>query len=383
MSGRMVVLKPVAWSPNGYRFPAGIEKKGTDFVAQKGFGHEEWNGDPARVWKGQRVFHTEVKGRMEDYGRRGDLGIIMTAYSADGPHAVGVATSVRLNTEAERKTIARSLGTASHATEMWKLRSIQERHPDFSRFEAFWREKQCEWISWRCPLNQYEWFRNPIRLDPAKLFPPAAQGGKVPDIIKMFSSYMAISPDQAIAVIWNSVSRESQIIDWLTSGTFDDVAKRTRSYGPPTPSDGPRNHRSAPPATSSYQRYVQAREITVTPRHSRLQNRFKTFIEANGGTDVEEDQAGIDIQFMLNKAGYVLAEVKPCDVSDARFAVRTAMGQLLDYRQRQLVQQPRLLMVLEVEPSSEDARLATSNGFGIAYPRGQNFALEWTHQRAG
>jgi hypothetical protein len=34
MPGKLIVLKPVAWSPSGYRFPAGIEKQGKDFVAK-------------------------------------------------------------------------------------------------------------------------------------------------------------------------------------------------------------------------------------------------------------------------------------------------------------------------------------------------------------
>ena len=56
MEQKMVVLKPMAWNSSGYMRPEGIEKSGKDYVALHGFGHEEWNGNPDRIWKGQRVF---------------------------------------------------------------------------------------------------------------------------------------------------------------------------------------------------------------------------------------------------------------------------------------------------------------------------------------
>ena len=222
MLGKMIVLKPVVWTSSGYNFPSGIDKKGSDYVATHGFGHEEWNGDAKRLWNGQRVFHTERKGRMEEHGRHGDLGIIMTAYTENGPHALGVATSVQLNTDEERKAIARSLKTAGHAKAMWELPSIRKRFQTFAAFNKFWKNKEHEWISWRCPPEQYAWFSNPVALDPARLFPPAVQGGKVPQIVKMFSSYMAVRPDQAIAVVESSVGEGSPIIDWLRTGEFRD-----------------------------------------------------------------------------------------------------------------------------------------------------------------
>ncbi len=377
MAGKMVVLKPVVWSPNGYRFPADIEKSGKDYVAMHGFGHEEWNGDPTRMWKGQRVFHTEVKGRMEDYGRRGELGIIMTAYSDKGPHAVGAATSVTYNTESERSTIAKAVKAAEHATEMWKLKSIQKRFDTFAEFKRFWEEESCDWIPWRCPPDQYEWFDKPIPLSPAKLFPPAAKGDKSPDIVKMFSTYMAITPDQALAVVWNSLEENSPIIDWLTSGTFDEVARKTKSYGKPIPTSGSKRNGSSPPATDPYVRYVQRQEITVTPRHHELQKLFKAHMETKGALKIRADQAGVDIQFRLDGHGHVLAEIKPCDKSDTRYAVRTAMGQLLDYQQRHTVKSAELLVVLEAKPSDEDIDLALTNGFGIAFKWGSGFVLRW------
>lgn len=69
-------------------------------------------------------------------------------------------------------------------------------------------------------------------------------------------------------------------------------------------------------------------------------------------------------------------EVKPCEAESVRFAIRTAMGQLLDYRQK-AAGEPALLVVIEVEPGEQDRLLATSNGFGIAYPSRGKFKIVW------
>jgi len=375
----MVVLKPVVWSPNGYKFPAGIDKSGNDYVAKRGFGHEEWNGDPKRLWNGKRVFHTEVKGRMEEFGRRGDLGIVMTAYSPTGPCAVGVATSVCLNNKFERISIAEAVGAKEQAGELWKLQSVRDRHKDFSSFKAYWENESCDWIAWRCPLEQYEWFTKPVKLNPQTLFPPTPAVPKSPEIIKMFSAFMAITPEQAVSVVWNSLDQASPIIDWLTMGTFDElpIAEKTRSYGKPRPSGGVKQHKSAPPAVEPYVRYIRAQELEISPKHSEIQGRFATHVAANGGSAIKQDQAGVDIQFKLKGRRLVLAEIKPCCKSDARFAIRTAMGQLLDYQHRHTEKLTELLVVLEVKPDPQDIDLAIKNRFGISYPWGAGFVLKW------
>lgn len=81
MPGKVVVLKPMAWNSNGYVRPDGSTRT-TGYVGQTGFGHEEWNGDQNRIWKGERVFHTEATERLLAWGD-GRLGIIMTAYKLD------------------------------------------------------------------------------------------------------------------------------------------------------------------------------------------------------------------------------------------------------------------------------------------------------------
>jgi hypothetical protein len=83
MEQKMVILKPIVWNSSGYMRPEGIKAR-AGFVGDNGFGGEEWNGNPDRVWKGQRVFHTQLQSKLEVCGQRGELGIIMTGLQRRG-----------------------------------------------------------------------------------------------------------------------------------------------------------------------------------------------------------------------------------------------------------------------------------------------------------
>jgi hypothetical protein len=375
MEQKMVVLKPLAWNSSGYIRPEGIETRAGGFVGKHGFGAEEWNGNPHRMWEGQRVFYTVPARKLTEHGMLGELGIIMTAYNAGVAYALGIATSVRTNTQDDMHKIALALKVSEEAETVWNLPSVKRRHPNWVEFKKFWAEES-QFITWRCPPAEFSWFTMPVRLNPSDLFPPSTPMGKSPDIIKMHRAYQAIRPDQAISVVRNSLDTDSPIMTWLSTGHFYQsvISEKTKRFGTPSPSV---SGRSAPPPSDPYVRYIQKFEIQVSPRHSHLQNWFKVHIESAGATSITCDQHGVDIQFKLSGHGRVLAEIKPCEIADARFAVRTAMGQLLDYRQRHLDQQAALLVVLETRPSDEDIDLALSNGFGVAYPRGANFVLRW------
>jgi hypothetical protein len=379
MEQKMVVLKPIAWNGSGYMRPEGIEKSGKDYVALNGFGHEEWNGNPNRMWKEQRVFYTNTTTKLTECGNRGELGIIMTAYRDGVSHALGVATSVQANTEEEMDEIARALNVDASASQIWGLPSVKKRHPNWRDFKRLWDQDRRSSIIWRCPPSQFCWFSNPVPLTPSDLFPLRMPGGKSPDIIKMYGRFQAIRPDQALAVVKNSLPDDSPIIAWLSTGHFDEkaITARTKTFGKPTPGPSGAAGRSSPPPSDPYVRYIQTFEVQVSPRHHDLQKRFKRHIESAGATSIASDKHGIDIQFKLSRHGHVLAEVKPCDKADGRFAVRTAMGQLLDYRHRHSDQAAALLVVLETRPSDEDIDLALSNDFGISYPRGEKFILKW------
>jgi hypothetical protein len=151
--------------------------------------------------------------------------------------------------------------------------------------------------------------------------------------------------------------------------------------GLPGPS-GKRSNKSKPRRNSPgaagdpYLRYVEAYEVQITPRHDALQTSFERFITSDGATDLKPNVESVDLRYRDANKGAILVEIKPCERASARYAIRTAIGQLLDYRQR-ASDDASLLVVLETKPMEEDRLLATSNGFGVAYPAKGKFEVLW------
>ncbi len=125
-----------------------------------------------------------------------------------------------------------------------------------------------------------------------------------------------------------------------------------------------------------YPRYLQENEIVVSPLHAKLQGEFTSHLAKQRVTEIGPNIGGVDLRYRDPKRGIVLVEVKPTEPATVRFAIRTAMGQLLDYQQRVLDPTARLI-VIDDEPTETDKRLALSNGFGISWRDGPSFKCEW------
>lgn len=381
VSGKVVVLKPMVWNAEGYVRPDGTTRKGDGYVARHGFGHEEWNADPNRLWRGQRIFHTETTNPMKASGTAGDLGIIMTTYLDRTTCALGIATSVTANTPEDKRAIFDALRLLSDAEKLWELPSVKAKHPSLDEFRTFWFDKGIH-NSWRCPPSEFLWFREKVPLDPKTLFPPKAEakGVKAPTITWRHSKSMSLRQDQARAIVQDVLEPDSPILSWLSTGAFDHSAMRpnTRSSGEPKRSQGDKSQDSAAPTDKAYIRYLRQQEILVPPRHSDLQKRFESFLKnILNAPSIRPNVDGVDIQFECRDKGLVFAELKPCTVQDARYAIRTAIGQLCDYRHNRPRPTPALLVVLEVKPNDHDRDLALSNGIGVAHPKGEGFRLHW------
>jgi hypothetical protein len=146
--------------------------------------------------------------------------------------------------------------------------------------------------------------------------------------------------------------------------------------GRKTPNGRRGDGKSPSPANDTYVRYIRGYEIEIHPRHNDLQKRFVEHLNCGSFSDIQENLSSVDLRFRNSQERLVLAEVKPCDKSNARFAIRTAIGQLLDYRQR-CSEEAKLLIVLELKPGKEDRELAGSNGFGLAFPTRSGFEMVW------
>lgn len=72
------------------------------------------------------------------------------------------------------------------------------------------------------------------------------------------------------------------------------------------------------------------------------------------------DQSCLWHRYDDGKGGVVMVEIKPTEAATVRYAIRTAMGQLLDYEQRQLWPGRRLIVVENPVTGADDSSL----GFG-------------------
>lgn len=74
----------------------------------------------------------------------------------------------------------------------------------------------------------------------------------------------------------------------------------------------------------------------------------------------------------------MMVEIKPADAATVRFAIRAAIGQLLDYQQHQGWRDRQMILVGAEVTRTDDLRLALDNGFGLAWPVGSvGFDMRW------
>ena len=173
-------------------------------------------------------------------------------------------------------------------------------------------------------------------------------------------------PDEATRDVRQFIRDVRQLVDRGVGATH--VGKTDSDSGPAKYSPGT--------AKDPYVRYVQAHEIHIDPKHNELQSQFEGFLSSEGATHAQANLESVDLRYLDPRQGNVLVEIKPCERTNARYTIRMAMGQLLDYRQR-TKGELSLLIVIEVEPNDQDRLLATANGFGIAYPSKGTFRVIW------
>jgi len=143
------------------------------------------------------------------------------------------------------------------------------------------------------------------------------------------------------------------------------------------PKNPRRAGRAGQAAEKQYRKYLSEHEIVVSPRHSQLQKRFQSFLRSNI-PDVKFPASVYDDLRYTDGATEIMAEIKPTDQKTLRFAIRTAIGQLLDYWQHQRWVGPQIIVVETEVSRVDDKALAFSNGFGLAWPSGEDeFVIEW------
>ncbi|KVK59354.1 hypothetical protein L905_07630 [Agrobacterium sp. TS43] len=176
---------------------------------------------------------------------------------------------------------------------------------------------------------------------------------------------------------------------WYADGTTDPDAKsfvksiramisgKAPSFARP-PVRSRVTHRAGRAATEGYTRYVKRHEEQVSPRHNKLEKLFKDYLRRTIRDVQFLPTFSDDMRFTDGKGQDVMVEVKPTEASTIRFAIRTAMGQLLDYRQHQRWEGRQLIVVETEVTKADDRALALGNGFDLAWPLdNDDFIVVW------
>ena len=131
-------------------------------------------------------------------------------------------------------------------------------------------------------------------------------------------------------------------------------------------------------AAEDYRRYVTAFEGVVHARHHPLQSRFKAYLDSLAKGVIYPRCFRDDLRYVLAGQCEVMVEIKPTEPKTLRLAIRTAIGQLLDYRQQQGWTGRQLILVETPVTNADDRSLAFENGFGLAWPEAEHrFKIVW------
>jgi len=384
---KALVIKPVLWNDNGYIHPAGAHHASKSWPAYFGYGHEEWNNNPKRIWqKSYRIFHTEnpdppKTSAIDAFAEEGNLGILMISSNQGKQYAVGIAANVLKNSEDDRIAIARDLKLRGDWKQAWAISSMIGTHSYSSKEEFFnnhWEGNSgYTWFLWRCPDRLYHWFNKPILIHPSEL------GLNSKRFVQEYSSYQKIDPYMVKKwLIKKTPEVNKDIIHWLEDGPFDESMlpldnrskNQTNRRRPKSTHQLLTHGRNAPPSYA-YSYWVEG-ERTAHPQHAELQSSFMEYLRSQSISIIEENVDYMDVCY-VDSEKEVLAEVKPTQKGKeikTRYAIRAAIGQLMEYR---YYKRPhaQLEIVLDKKPTPKEIQFLKALDIRLAYRTGKR----WSH----
>jgi hypothetical protein len=321
---KAIILKPVVWNSKNYIKPSG-HKATSGFAKKYGYGHEEWNNSPQNIWREQRVFHTEATEKLYEYSTHGNLGIIPIASYNNAQYALGIATNVINNSKDEMEIIAEELNIFERQNELWKIKNIKKCFQnDRTKFITHWKQNY-QWILWRCPLEHFYWFKHPILLNPKKIT------GKQ-RVTSMHGRFQAITPLIAFEIVKKHLPEDHQSLIWLTTGEFDEEIYKNVPENKKITAQKIRKKFKVKtgnaPAEESFEYWVAGKR-TVNPHHATLQAKFVNHLRKQNIKPIE-NQDFIDVQYLKNGKVF-FSEIKPTETVESKYAIRAAIGQLLEY----------------------------------------------------
>jgi hypothetical protein len=362
--------KPLLWSNNGYRGPSDPKVHG-GWVKEAGYGGEEWNGDSTREWQRNRYFSSETEKKLDAFAEHGHLGLLMTAMKGDVQYILGVACDVSLISSKEYALIEKRFTLAKVGDELWNRPTIREKFASRSDFTKHWGSGT-HTIHWKCPAELYEWFDEPIPLPKYPLRPDKMV------LSKMHGGYQALRPEDGIKLLGDRLAEDHPIMQWLITNDFDPFFFNPvdRKVGAPLSKKERSDLASAAAADKPYKKYLKERVVTVNALHGVLEKEFASYLSSIKATDIRRNVGGIDACFTLAKVGPVIAELKPASKDETRFALRIAIGQVLEY-QYFLRPDAKPLIVLGYKPTPKEIKFAGSLGISCAWKTANSFEIAW------
>ncbi len=356
-----VILKPILWSPHPFNYlrPQGYKGVGKSFPATRGWGGEEWNAAPILI-DSRAYFFVQEYGPIEALIDKGPTAVVMIAYDSKtkAQYVVGIACDVKVTSEGERRKLQRNYPLSKRYNELKKLpivRSKYEGIPGGRKFGS-WRERlfhdlkngQEYHLALYSDAALYHWFKTPIRIN--------ARGyTKKNHFMRYFSKFQFILASHVIDMVDDFLPVKSPVLRWLRG--IVEIEQKFKSNKLSSLS-GSGKLGGGKAAQKAYSRYIECHEVVISPKHDKLDQDFSGYITAEEFGFVRAPlYSTIDARF--TRGGRLsLVEYKTCELKNAYFALRAAVGQLIDYWIRlDEGRAQNLIAVLDCYPGSDGTML--------------------------
>jgi hypothetical protein len=141
--------------------------------------------------------------------------------------------------------------------------------------------------------------------------------------------------------------------------------------------DPPNRGTGGSAAQRAYRRYIIERVITVDPQHAALEKAFNRFLAEQGASEIIRNKKYVDVRFRDREHGPVIAELKPAKPNETCYAIRTAIGQVLEYRHYISQNKELPMIVLGAEPKPREKDFVSSIGIALGWQSGTEFEINW------
>mgnify|MGYP001809725837 CR=1 FL=1 len=372
----------LVWSENGWIKPSGgkprSNREDAPYSTRTGFGHEEWNGSDLFLKSGMRGFYTQAASEdLRDFAGSNRLGIVMTSRKPrSGRHyLIGIAVDVREDDE----SVDWGISEPKLIRDLLAVDDIWRRHGTNKTTAAVELRKEIPNFgpTWICQEKDFWWSSRPIPLREEAL---KTATGK--SLTWRFAQSQSLSDARGVARIL-PVGMPDEIKLWLEGGALS--IRSGRAAAPTVPRQFPRAWSNVGgSAREGYFRYIRSRIMNVRAFHTELQRGFQSSaINLGFRSSPVPGYRLVDLVGQHRDRGKTFIEVKPAETeSDARFAVRLALAQLLEYcwleKQENNNDITSRLIVLGCKPAEDVIAFAKSLNVGCAWrTQGAHFQVDW------